>query len=409
MRGGRPRWWTAALGLSLLLILGGVAWAAFRDDAYTAPRPVEAGPSAQPVAAARVLAALEVAISERDPAAARALAPAGDRDARRLLSDLVRNATDLHVTSFGLRYVTEATAVSADGAWSAVVDTTWQLAGFDERPARSEVLVGLVVDDDRVAVGSVGSGDRRTPVWLTGRVEVIRTADTLVIDAAGDAERVSGLAEAAIPVVRRVLPQWRDRLVVEVPATMAGLDTALDADVGQYDGVAAVTTASDGTSGQGAPVHVFLNPEVFGSLGPVGAQVVMSHEATHVATVAAGSAMPLWLLEGFADYVALRDVPLPDSATAAQITRHVRRQGVPDTLPGQTEFETTSNHLGAAYESAWLACEVLAESGDEESLVRLYETVDDGAALGPALRAEFGFGEAELTRRWQDRLSDLAE
>ena len=37
----------------------------------------------------------------------------------------------------------------------------------------------------------------------------------------------------------------------------------------------------------------------------------MSHEATHVATDAALSTMPLWLLEGFADYVALRDVDLP--------------------------------------------------------------------------------------------------
>ena len=396
------------LGLSLLLILGGVAWATLRDDAYTAPRPGESGPSAQPAAAARVLAALETAVAERDQAAARALAPAGDRDARRLLSDLVRNATDLDVTSFGLRYVTEATAVSADGAWSAVVDTTWQFAGFDERPARSEVLVGLVVDDGRVALGSVGGGERRTPVWLTDRVEVIRTADTLVIDAAGDGERISAGAQAAIPVVRRVLPQWQDPLVVEVPDPTAGLDATLGAEDGRYDGVAAVTTASDGSSGEGAPVHVFLNPSVFGGLGLVGAHVVMSHEATHVATVAAGSAMPLWLLEGFADYVALRDVPLPDSTTAAQIARQVRRRGVPDTLPGQTEFETTSNHLGAAYESAWLACEVLVESGDEESLVRLYESVDDGAALGPALRAEFGFGEAELTRRWQDRLSDLA-
>ena len=37
----------------------------------------------------------------------------------------------------------------------------------------------------------------------------------------------------------------------------------------------------------------------------------MSHEAVHVATEAARSTMPLWLLEGFADYVALRDVDLP--------------------------------------------------------------------------------------------------
>jgi len=42
---------------------------------------------------------------------------------------------------------------------------------------------------------------------MTGRVAVRRTADTLVIDRAGDAGRISRLAQAAIPVVRRVLPE----------------------------------------------------------------------------------------------------------------------------------------------------------------------------------------------------------
>ena len=51
---------------------------------------------------------------------------------------------------------------------------------------------------------------------------------------------------------------------------------------------------------------------------------------------------------------------------------------------------------------------MLAESGDERALVRLYESVDRGATLGSSLRQWFGFGQRELTRRWQERLSDLA-
>ena len=54
-----------------------------------------------------------------------------------------------------------------------------------------------------------------------------------------------------------------------------------------------------------------MNPPVFEPLGPQGAQIVMSHEAAHVATDAAASSMPTWLLEGFADYVALAHVDLP--------------------------------------------------------------------------------------------------
>jgi hypothetical protein len=119
--------------------------------------------------------------------------------------------------------------------------------------------------------------------------------------------------------------------------------------------------------------------------------------------------VPTWLLEGFADYVALRDVDLPVTTTAAQIIRQVRRGGVPDALPGQAEFDTRTTHLGATYESAWLACVLLAGRGGEGALVALYQDVEGGTALADALQRGFGLSEAGLTRLWQRRLSDLAD
>ena len=154
-------------------------------------------------------------------------------------------------------------------------------------------------------------------------------------------------------------------------------------------------------------MHVFVNPEVFDRLQPTGAQVVLSHEAVHVATDAARSDVAPWLLEGFADYVALRDVDLPLSTTAGQIIRQVRRDGVPDHLPGPDEFATGATHLGATYESAWLACVLLAESGGEQALVDLYDDVADGRSLEAALPQRFGITEAGLTRRWQRAVGGL--
>jgi hypothetical protein len=156
-------------------------------------------------------------------------------------------------------------------------------------------------------------------------------------------------------------------------------------------------------------VHVFVNPVVYDDLDPVGGQVVMSHEATHVATDAPlSSGVPLWLLEGFADYVALRDVDLPVSTTAGQIIQQVRQEGAPDHLPGEVEFDQTSSHLGAAYESAWLACALLADVGGEDALVRLYDQVSSGQELAGALAELFGLTEDDLTAQWQQRLQDLA-
>jgi hypothetical protein len=231
----------------------------------------------------------------------------------------------------------------------------------------------------------------------------------LVDGSAEEADLVAGRADAAVPVVQKVLPQWPGRLVVEVPASEAGLDGALAADPGTYDAIAAVSASVDGTLTPDSQVHVFVNPSVYDGLDPVGGQVVMSHEATHVATGAPLSAgVPLWLLEGFADYVALDDVDLPLSTTAGQIIEQVQSDGPPDHLPGQPEFDETATHLGAAYESAWLACLVLADEGGQDALVRLYEQVARGHDLAGQLRSLFGLSEAQLTRRWQQRLRELA-
>jgi hypothetical protein len=239
---------------------------------------------------------------------------------------------------------------------------------------------------------------------------VRRTDSTLVLVAgsAQEADDFATRAEHAVPVVRRVLPQWDSGLVVEVPASAQALDQTLGADPGQYAQIAAVTATVDGTAHAGGPVHIFVNPEVFASLQPRGAQVVMSHEATHVATDAATSTMPLWLVEGFADYVALRNVDLPVTTTAGGIIRQVRRDGAPRHLPGSAEFDTTTTHLGATYESAWLACRLLARQAGEGALVNLYDDVRQGQALDEALRTDIGFGTRELTRRWTGLLQHLA-
>ena len=387
-----------------------LTWVVLDDDRYVAPTPDRQSEGASPALAADVLHSLVEAVRSRDTEAAEALAPDGDAAARALLAAVVDNARDTRVDDFTLRYVDQTGAVGEDGSWTAAVDTTWAFRGFDDVPARSEVAFRFVRDGDEARLVGIGGGDRRSPVWMTGPTEVRRTPRTLVVVAEGaaDVAAIARETRRAVPTVLAVLPDWSDGLVVEVPRSIDALHAALDGDPGTYDAIAAVTTTVDGTLTPDAPVHVFVNPQVFDGLKPAGAQVVMSHEAVHVATDAATSAMPLWLLEGFADYVALRDVPLPLATTAGQIIRQVRRGGAPDHLPGPEEFDTRATHLGASYESAWLVCRVLAGIGGEELLVRLYDRVEGGADLDAALRRTFGIDEAELTTRWRDYLRGIA-
>jgi hypothetical protein len=208
--------------------------------------------------------------------------------------------------------------------------------------------------------------------------------------------------------VRRVLSDWQPSVVVEVPGSAAELDETLGADPGTYAGIAAVTTSVDGDDSSSSPVHVFVNPEVTDRLQGRGAQVVMSHELVHVATDAATSSVDLWLLEGFADYVALRDVPLPVEDAAARAIALVERRGVPDRLPGTEEFDTRADDLEAAYELAWLACRDVADAAGEDALVAAYRAAQSGTPVGEALRRHTGLTTAELVSRWQRRLQDLA-
>jgi hypothetical protein len=210
-----------------------------------------------------------------------------------------------------------------------------------------------------------------------------------------------------VPQVRRVLPAWQGGLVVEVPRSEGALDAALGADQGQYDGIAAVTTTVDGSRSRRSPSHVFVNPDVFDPLRARGAQVVITHEATHVATDAATSRAPIWLVEGFADYVALSAQRIPLSTTAARIRALVRRHGVPRRLPGQPEFATGADHLEARYESAWLACRLLAHDAGTPALVGFYRALDDGGALAPELRHHFGLTPASFTKEWRTVLAHL--
>ncbi len=125
-----------------------------------------------------------------------------------------------------------------------------------------------------------------------------------------------------------------------------------------------------------------------------------------MATDATSAVLDPWLLEGFADYVALRDVDLPLAVTAARASAVVRGDGVPGRLPGPAEFDTTSTDLEATYELAWLACVEVADQVGEDGLVRVYEQATDGATTAEAL-ASVGLTLDDVVRGWQRRLRRL--
>ena len=381
--------------------------------------PLDEGADSRADDASALLAQLVEALRSGSRADVGALAAPGDRAAADELEALRHNVRAMGVTDLSMRYVDEDDGRLTDEqqrrygdrAWVADVQLGWRVDGFDVHDSHREVPITLLETRGGGATFLSSRADvgDATPLWMLQRVDVRRTGRSLVAVAGdGSAARFSGLADQAVADVRKVLPDWRGRLVVEVPGDEQQLGRVLGSESGSYGGIAAVTTTVDGSLSPQAPVHIFVNPRVFDPLGTRGSQIVMSHEATHVATGAAVSSMPTWLLEGFADFVALDHVDLPVSVTASQILARVRKSGPPAHLPGKTEFDPENQALGASYESAWLACRLLAERYGEKRLIAFYRASDRDDSTTAAFRDLLGTDQQAFTRAWKGYLRKLA-
>jgi hypothetical protein len=180
--------------------------------------------------------------------------------------------------------------------------------------------------------------------------------------------------------------------IILIPATN-GQATTLAAPAG-VEGLAALAAVG----------HVIVEPDGFARLSGPGRQVVLTHELTHVATGAATSGgMPVWLVEGFADYVGYRDSGIPPRTVAAELAAEVRAGRLPSALPGRADFRGGPGRV-LAYEEAWLACRYVAARFGEKSLVNLYRRMKGPGTggAGAVLERVLGVGAGRFTAAWRE-------
>jgi hypothetical protein len=229
----------------------------------------------------------------------------------------------------------------------------------------------------------------------------------LSIDGGGIEQPVATMTSRARSAVERTVPDAAGELVVVSPATQAQMAAIVGQPEDAVAQIAAVTTDIDGDTARRDAV-VVLNPDVFATMDRRAAQVVLSHEATHALTPAVGARAVNWVVEGFADYVALRGDTEPLSVSAAQILREVAGGRVPAALPADADFESTQHGLGAVYESAWMIFRMLGEEHPTSRIVAFYESVIGGTPVDSATRSSFGLTLDELTDQWVDYLTKSA-
>jgi hypothetical protein len=220
--------------------------------------------------------------------------------------------------------------------------------------------------------------------------------------------RAGGAALARIrSQVRGIDSGWSGALVVQVPSTTAILEQMLAARRGSYDQVAAVTWA-DGTNTAKAPLRIVVNPAPAGKLSDLGRQLLLAHEATHVATHSVDSPAPVWMVEGFADYIAYQAYPQARKAAAAPVLARVRNGNGPASLPDNEEFRAGTDGLELAYAEAWLACRYVADQYSPAQLTELYRELDSGSSFEQAARSVLEVNSAEFLSGWRSYLLTLA-
>ena len=349
-------------------------------------------------------------------------AKAFDEQARTIYTNLGK----LPLATFQLRYVSDDTGALAPDrlaelggteSWLAQVEVSWQLTGYDTKPARETLPVTFVTRDGTTYAASFSerfvAGQRR-PIWALGSIDVAEGDDSLVIslDSQKDADDYAVVADRAVDSVSRVWGKnWKQKAVVYLPAKQSEMEYVLGAQPNTYTQIAAVTMAELDSPQAGAPVRIVANPKLFEELGKQGRRIVLTHETTHVASTATASPVPLWLAEGFADYVAFTAVSVQDESAAKELFKAVRAGKVPKTLPPPEAFAASSADLPQAYESGWLACRLISEREGQSKLVKFYRAVHASKSptgLADAFRTVLGTTEAEFTADWQQYLKRLA-
>ncbi|MFI9598731.1 hypothetical protein ACIHCX_02450 [Streptomyces sp. NPDC052043] len=362
------------------------------------------GPSAADTAKAeaqRVLDQRAAAVLHHDPAA---YAATGTRAPYARL-----RAVPLTAWSYRLKSLRRS-----GGTAVARAELSYRIAGYDQAPVTSGRTLTLSTGADGKWYVESDRPEKKSAeqLWDQGTVSVVHGRSSLVLGVGHTAAVLRGyadLADRAIPAVSDAWgTDWSRHVVLLVPKSLEGMAELLGSPVSEYRGIAAVTTGETGGSGSAPADRIIVNPAAYGMLGSLGKQVVLTHETTHVATRAhTNAATPLWLSEGYADWVGYRGTGRTADETAPELRGAVADGNVPAALPADSDFGFAGDpaRLARAYESGWMACRMIADRWGERRLDDFYRSVGaHGAregAVEDALRKVLGITLERFTEQWR--------
>ncbi|MEU5842796.1 hypothetical protein [Rhodococcus sp. NPDC047139] len=298
--------------------------------------------------------------------------------------------------------------------------------GIDDVPTRRPVTIlfvhrpqGWRIADDAPVLAGAESVTWRGP-WDHGPLHVaaVQTEGgrSLVIghpDNATFVDRTARELPSAVESVDELWGgDWPRRALILVTSTREEF-THLVGPRHDGDDIAAVAVSDDVDHERRIATgrRIVFNPAASDRLDDTTLAVVLAHEMVHVAARAdTVDGSPMWMLEGFADYVGHRTAagdPETRGRTdvwrvAPTLSGQVASAGAPDSLPADDDF--TGERSALAYETAWSIAAFTADEFGHDRLVALYRALATGpvpsARLDAVLTEFLGVDTAGFVDRW---------
>jgi hypothetical protein len=252
-----------------------------------------------------------------------------------------------------------------------------------------------VVDDPRLPTGAGGQA------WETGPITVVRSDRVVLVLSAGDAGRAPDMLRMAEAGLRHVAEVrrggWAGRVLITAVQDARLFTTYFAESTDRINNVAAIAvpyyaSVPDWTRERKyVATRVVFNPHEF-SADPTELAHDLTHEFTHAAMGPETTEWtPLWLVEGFAEYVAYK----PEAVSNLFAKRALATYATSLTPPGTDFYDD-----GRKYVLGWLACRMIAQKYGEAKLIALYEAYRDSAAATDAMEAVLGMDETSFNLQY---------
>jgi hypothetical protein len=293
----------------------------------------------------------------------------------------------------------------------APVEVRYKFENQDASPvlARESFTFVLTGSGWRIA----GPGDSRmrrrddVEIWDSGQVKTVRSPRTLIVHHPGE----EALARRLLQVADRAYAQigeawtgsWERKAVILVPRDQAEAERLVDArDLSRVAAVASSSVES-GAADSVLGNRIVVNTDNVVGYNPLNLQILVTHEMTHVATRTLGPGVPLLLVEGFADWVALKPVGFTVAATRPALDQRVDSGRFDGRLPADPEFRGPD--AAVAYDEGSAFCLWVADTfgaGKLRALYRKFRGPDPpgSSRLDSGFKDVLGISRKTAERRW---------